>query len=191
MKKVVLIGDSIRMGYQPTVVAELKGTAEISSPEENCSDSAKIVLNLTEWVINQKPDLVHINAGLHDLKQFRDADGPLHTLEQYETNLREILSRIKADTEARIIWATTTPVNEKVHSEVKGFERMEADVDRYNETALKVVREMDIPVNDLFSFVMAKGRDEMLRPDGVHFRPEAYEEIGKEVASVIGKAIDG
>lgn len=189
MKKVVLIGDSIRMGYQPTVESELAGTTQIVSPPENCSDTGKIILNLDEWVITQKPDLVHINAGLHDLKRFRDADGPLHTIEQYETNLREILSRVKADTAAQIIWATTTPVNEKVHSEVKGFERMEADVDRYNAAALKIVREMDLPVNDLFSFVTTKGRDEMLRPDGVHFRPEAYEVIGNEVASVIRNAI--
>ena len=36
MKKIVLIGDSIRMGYDKYVKDALSGVAEVYYPEENC-----------------------------------------------------------------------------------------------------------------------------------------------------------
>src|SRR5205807_5103849 len=68
LPKVVLIGDSIRMGYAPLVAKRLEGKALIISAKANGGDSANLLKNLEEWAIKEKPAVVHFNCGLHDLK---------------------------------------------------------------------------------------------------------------------------
>ena len=68
LPKVVLVGDSIRMGYAPLVAKRLDGKAIVVSAKPNGEDSSNVLRNLDEWVIKEHPDIVHINAGLHDLK---------------------------------------------------------------------------------------------------------------------------
>ena len=51
------------------VAARLKGKAVVVSPPENGGDSANVLAHLDEWVLKQKPDIVHLNCGLHDLKR--------------------------------------------------------------------------------------------------------------------------
>jgi hypothetical protein len=58
---VVLIGDSIRLGYGPQVNNRLAGKAVVVSPPENGGDSANVLAHLDEWVVRQKPDVVHLN----------------------------------------------------------------------------------------------------------------------------------
>ena len=62
---------------------------------------------------------------------------------------------------------------------------MEDDVDRYNQTALEVVRDFGYAVNDLFTLVEQQGRERLLLDDGVHFIREGYEILGSRVAEVI------
>ena len=63
--KVVLIGDSIRMGYQP-LVAEKCGEAEVWGPAVNGRHSLWALDHFEEWVAAQEPDIVHVNFGIHD-----------------------------------------------------------------------------------------------------------------------------
>src|SRR5262245_52010380 len=82
--KVVFVGDSIRLGYVPLVARPLEGRAVVVSPEPNGGDSANVLRNLDEWVIRQKPDLVHLNCGLHDLKRSKKSGTHQVELEEYE-----------------------------------------------------------------------------------------------------------
>ena len=184
MKRVILIGDSIRMAYAATVQQELADVAEVLSYDANGGTSRNVLLNLQEWVLSKQADLVHVNCGLHDIKKPLDTDVFEVPIEEYENNVRSILQQIK-DTGAKVIWATITPVNGQWHHAVKGFDRWEADVDTYNAAALTVARELDIPVNDLFAVVTQAGANEMLTSDGVHFKPEGSELLGKAVAQRI------
>ena len=68
LPKVVLVGDSIRLGYAPLVAKRLEGKARVVSAEANGGDSANVLAHLDEWVIREKPAVVHLNCGLHDLK---------------------------------------------------------------------------------------------------------------------------
>ncbi|MHB9131997.1 MAG: SGNH/GDSL hydrolase family protein [Armatimonadota bacterium] len=188
MYNVILIGDSIRMGYQEVVRQELAGFAEIWAPEDNCDTSTTVLARLDEWVLSRKPDLGHLNCGLHDLK--RQFDAPTQTtLPDYQHNLEEIFRRILALGKTKLIWATTTPVNGQWHHERKGFDRWEADVDAYNQAAGGVVRRFDLPVNDLFTLVMQTGRDGILTPDGVHYTEEGCRVLGKQVADIIRREL--
>jgi len=66
-RRVVLIGDSIRMGYQAVVQRELEGIAQVSGPEQNGGTSGHVLANLEAWVLAQgpAPDVVHLTCGLH------------------------------------------------------------------------------------------------------------------------------
>jgi isoamyl acetate esterase len=187
MKQVVLIGDSIRIGYQDIVRRELAGIAEVWSPEINGGDSRNVLAHLDEWSIACKPDVIHINCGLHDLKQAFGASTHQIPREEYAANVRQILERVQRETRAQIIWATTTPVNQVWHHANKEFDRFEADVVAYNETANAIARELKIPLDDLNRVIADAGRDELLLPDGVHYGSEGYALLGKTVADFIAR----
>lgn len=185
MKKVILIGDSIRMGYQQTVREELAGAAEVVWPEMNGYDSRNVLAKIDEWAIAPQPDLVHVNCGLHDLKRDRVRGEFQVPPEDYAANVEQILQRLTSQTRAKILWATTTPVNERWHRLRKPFDRMEADVEVYNARALEICERLGVLVDDLYTFVMRAGRDEYMSQDGVHFTDDGYEMLGIEVARVI------
>jgi len=183
---VVLVGDSIRMGYAPEVIKALGPIAEIRSPEPNGGDTANVLKNLDEWVISANPKVVHLNAGLHDLKLDRKTGKYQVSLEDYQANLRKILERITKETKATVIFATTTPVLDDRHAANKPFDRKDADVRAYNGAAMQVLRDFpEVKINDLYAFVKAREPEKALVADGVHFTPEASKTLGKRVAEVI------
>lgn len=186
---VVLVGDSIRMGYQPFVTEALDGEVEIWAPEENGGDSRNVLVHLDEWVLVRAPRVVHINCGLHDLKKSFETGAPQVPLAEYEENVRGILMRLSDLENTRVIWALTTPVDEKLHRANKGFDRFEADVDAYNHCALSLCRDSGVEVNDLFSVVEGIGRSEILREDGVHFTEAGSRLLGGSVASCVRRGI--
>ena len=108
---IVLIGDSIRMGYQDHVASQLAGRAEVWSPEENGGDSRNVLAHLDDWVFSRQPGLVHVNCGLHDLKRAFGAESEV-PLAEYERNVRQILQRLQRELDGGVVWATTTPVDE-------------------------------------------------------------------------------
>ena len=140
MKKIVLVGDSIRMGYEETVCAQLEGWADVWGPEQNGGTSENVLAHLDEWVITRPPDVLHINCGLHDLKKEFGQDVAAVPLNAYTDNLRTIMTRVKAETDAIVVWALTTPVNQEWHHKNKGFDRFEADVAAYNAAAAEIAQ---------------------------------------------------
>ena len=185
MKTIVLIGDSIRMGYQETVRKELADSADVWGPEQNGGTSENVLAHLDEWVIRCHPDVLHINCGLHDLKKEFGQDTAAVPLSRYADNVRTILTRVKTETESTVVWALTTPVNQDWHHKNKSFDRFERDVILYNAAATDICRELDILINDLFATVTSAGRDDLLLPDGVHFKPEGCALLGRRVADCV------
>ena len=182
---IILIGDSIRMGYQAAVAGELEGIAEIWGPEQNGGNSENVLNHLDEWALEREAAVIHVNCGLHDLRKDFGADRHAIEPEDYERNLRQILGRLKVEFGGQVVWATTTPVNEQWHHANKGFDRFEADVDEYNRIASGIAGELGVPIDDLFSVVVDAGRDRVLRDDGVHFTEEGSALLGKAVADFI------
>jgi len=185
VNRIVLIGDSIRMGYQEVVGSELDGLAEVWAPGDNGGNSANVLCHLDEWALSRPASVVHINCGLHDLKKQFDSAEAAIPVEQYEANVRQILERLVRASQGAVVFATTTPVNEMWHHENKGFDRIEADVTVYNEAAAAVAEGLAVPINDLFGVVAKAGRDRLLQDDGVHFTAEGYALLGKAVAKFV------
>src|SRR3954468_19667597 len=84
--KVVLMGDSIRMGYAREVAKLLAGEAEIVSPKW-ANDSARLLKELDTLVLDHDADLVHVNVGLHDLKKDRRTEKYQQPVAEYAKNL--------------------------------------------------------------------------------------------------------
>jgi lysophospholipase L1-like esterase len=141
MPKVVLAGDSIRLGYAPLVAKMLVGKAIVVSAEETGGDSGNVLAHLDAWIVREKPDIVHWNAGLHDLKISKQTRTHQVELPQYAANLRQIVERIRKETSATLIFASTTPILDERHARRKAdFDRLESDVRRYNQAALQVMK---------------------------------------------------
>lgn len=189
LPKVVLIGDSIRLGYAPVVAERLEGVAQVLSPEPNGGDSANVLAHLDEWALRERPLLVHLNCGLHDLKRDKKTGQYQVPLERYEVNLREIVNRVRASG-AALVFANTTPIQDALHAKRGAeFDRLEVDVRRYNAAAERVMREAKVPVHDLHWLVERGGVEKLQRPDGTHYTPEGCRVQGEAVADCITRQL--
>ena len=186
MLKIILIGDSIRMGYEPVLREMLEGKAEVWGPEENGGDSRKVLANLGAWAVGRAVDVIHFNCGLHDLKVLPD-DTPQVPIEEYARNLQKIVLTLKEDTAAELIWATITPVHDERHQSRKhcDFKRFETDVERYNRAALEVINSAGLRVNDLHGVIERCGIATCLSPDGVHMTGDANRMLAEAVATAV------
>ena len=182
LPRVLLIGDSISIGYTEPVRVELTNKANVHRIPENGAATIVGVKNLDKWLGTLKWDVIHFNFGLHDL---RLDDGKHQVpLPDYETNLRTIVQRLQK-TGARLIWATTTPVPD---AEVKP-PRRSADVIAYNAAAARVMTESGIPVNDLYELIKPR-LAELQLPANVHFTLPGYNVLGHQVAESVLRALD-
>lgn len=192
LPRVLLLGDSISIGYTIPVREALKGKANVHRPAANCGPTTAGLKSIDAWLGNGQWDVIHFNWGLHDLK-YVGADGssladPVDVAsrqqvppEEYQKNLQLLLDRLK-QTGARLIWRNTTPVPEGSSGRLVG------DAAKYNAIAAELMQQNDIPIHDLYSFVQPRQNEIMLQAN-VHFTPEGYAALGQEVAAAILKAL--
>jgi len=164
----LLIGDSICMGYRPLVKQRLENEVEIIGIEDNGGDSSYLLKNLDEWIINRNADLIHFNCGLHDLRVDPKTGNHQQPIDVYKENLIKIIQRLQNEANAKLVWATSTPVIDERHNAVKEFHRHELDVEAYNEIATAIMKKAGIVIDDLFNIIMSDDIEICLMPDGVH-----------------------
>lgn len=174
MKKLLLIGDSIRMGYDKAVKKTLEGKAEVFFPGENCRFAAYVLRYFHEWLklAGDDVDVIHWNAGLWDnLRLF--GEDPHTPLEVYVYYIERICIRIqKLCPNAKVIFATSTRVqSEKMNPD---FKRYNEDIEVYNAAALEVVKKFGFEVNDLYA--VSAALPEEAHSDAVHY----YTPMGTE-----------
>ncbi|MCA9413398.1 MAG: SGNH/GDSL hydrolase family protein [Candidatus Omnitrophica bacterium] len=193
LPKVLIIGDSISIGYTPPLTEILKGKAIVEHNPGNAAHSQKGVENIDEWVGDTQWAVIHFNHGLHDLKwvddqgkntRDRDAGHIQIPVEDYETNLEKIVERLEK-TGAKLIFATTTPFPENVDGPLRDIDQVKI----YNDAALRVMKKHDIAIDDLYSFVLPQ-IEKIQRPNNVHFTEEGSKVLAEEVARHIEKALD-
>jgi len=181
LPRVLLIGDSISIGYTEPVRAHLTGKANIHRIPTNGATTANGLKNLDAWLGTGRWHVIHFNFGLHDLRLMDS--GHQIPIADYQTNLRAIIQRLQK-TGARLIWATTTPVPNAVVNPP----RRSADVLEYNAAAQKIVEESGIAVNDLYGAAYPRLR-ELQIPANVHFTLPGYQALGELVVQSILKAL--
>src|SRR5258708_5818862 len=72
LPRVLILGDSISIGYTLPVRKLLEGKANVHRPADNCGPSNSGLLLLDKWLGDGKWDVIHFNFGLHDLKYIDD-----------------------------------------------------------------------------------------------------------------------
>jgi lysophospholipase L1-like esterase len=182
LPRVLLIGDSISIGYTLPARALLAGKANVHRILTNGGPTPNGLEHLTEWLGSGKWDVIHFNWGLHDLKIMADGKHQV-PIELYEKNLTELVKQLQA-TGARLIWASTTPVPEGKLDPM----RHPADVPVYNAAAKKIMAANHIPTDDLYSFVVPRASEIQL-PENVHYMPKGYEALAAQVADALNAAL--
>ncbi|MBI4907741.1 MAG: SGNH/GDSL hydrolase family protein [Acidobacteria bacterium] len=182
LPRVLLIGDSISMGYTLPVREMLTGKANVLRIPTNAAFTRFSLEHIEEWLGSGRWDVIHMNWGLHDLKIM---EGGKHQvgIEEYEKNLEALVGRLKK-TRAKLIYATTTPVPEGKVSPP----RNPADVAKFNAVAVAVMQRNGVTVNDLYEAVLPK-LGELQTPVNVHYKPEGYRFLGELVAAFILRAL--
>lgn len=191
MKKIVLIGDSIRRGYDSYVKMALDGVAEVYYPNTNCRFAAYIVRHITDWkeemACGDDVDLVYWNAGLWD--GLIMVDGKHHTpLEVYKYYIGRICDIMKIlFPKAKMIFATSTPVQEQ---QFTGWvKRFNSDTEQYNVAAGEIVLSHGGQVDDLYT--LAKNAPESYHSDKTHYyTKEGTKLLTEHVLATLEQALD-
>jgi lysophospholipase L1-like esterase len=190
LPKVLIIGDSIAGDYFSIVMNKLEGIAEVQTPQEpgNGGGTTNGVLYVDKWIEEAKWDVIHFNFGLHDIKHIdpetgknsKNLNDPQQANpEQYGKNLRVIVEKLKASG-AKLIFATTTPYPDKLGKQMRtpGMPAV------YNKIAIEIMRENDIAINDIYSYVLPR-MEKLQRPKNVHFMENGSKALGEKVAQSI------
>jgi len=195
LPRVLLIGDSISIGYTRPVIELLKGKARVQRVRGNAGHTGMGLAGLPKWLDpkNGRWDVIHFNWGLWDLcyrnpesktQGRRDkVHGKLtHTPDQYRENLQKIVAVLKK-TNAKLIWASTTPVPEGEAGRKVGDDVV------YNQVAAEVMKEHGIPINDLHALMVPHITTMTTAPGNVHFTEQGSKLLAEQVVAAIEKAL--
>ena len=196
LPNVLIIGDSISIGYTPYVRKQLAGKADVYRIKGNGRTSSFGVKNLDAW-LKMKPakwDVIHFNWGLWDLcyrhpkskvQGHRDkVNGTLAiTLEQYKANMEMNVASLK-ETKAKLIWCATTPVPEKEAGRKLG------DDLKYNKVAEDIMKANGVAINDLHAHARLKLPEIMVKEGDVHFNESGYRHLADKVVAEILSSLE-
>ena len=184
---ILIIGDSISLGYTPYVRKLLEDEVDIFRIPENGRHTGYGIRKLNEWLsIEKNWEVIHFNWGLWDLKYIEPTNNnkkgvQRYTVIEYKKNLEYLIKELKK-TKAKLIWCNTTPIPDNTTSRVKGDEL------NYNAAALEIMKKNDIVINDLHSFAFQDINNIQI-PNNIHFSNSGYEYLSKKVANEIIKAL--
>ena len=188
--KVLLLGDSISGGYKAQVPTDLIGVADVysggSNPTSGFLNNLDSILNIggvgpLGW------DVIHFNGGLHDIAHRPDKTtnpNPAVSAAQYAANLTQIVNRLKTETNAKLIWATTTivPPDEPI--------RWVGDEVTYNAIAAPIMAANGVAINDLWTLTSTFPPSYFVGPGNVHMNGSAYALISPQVTASILAALN-
>jgi hypothetical protein len=186
---VLLIGDSISIGYTVEVRKHFEGRADVFRIPTNGRDSAFGLEHLAAWLGSGTWDVIHFNWGLWDIcyrhpeskvQGHRDKLNGTQTATpaDYGENLARIVALLKS-TDAKLIWGATTPVPENEAGRFVG------DAIKYNQIAAKIMASQHIPIDDLHAHAQLRLPEIQKAVGDVHFTPEGYLHLAAQVAESI------
>lgn len=191
LPRVLIIGDSISIGYTVPVRQYLQDKATVHRPPENCQHTAYGLAHLKAWLGTGTWDVIHFNWGIWDTHYLNAQTGAIvsdesklapeqmrvrHTPEAYGRNLARLVEIIQG-TGAQLIWASSTPLMFR-----KG-DRFE-DIAKYNTVAAKVMKERGIPIDDLYAFTLPEVT-QWQSQDKCHFNALGNKNLGMKVGRSI------
>ncbi len=193
LPNVLILGDSISIGYTIQVRDGLKGVANVIRPKENCGDTRIGLANIDKWLGDTKWDVIHFNWGLWDLC-YRDPDsknqggrdktkGKISVpIPEYGKNLETLVERLEK-TGATLIWASTTLVPEGEGGRFAG------DDVKYNAAAERIMEKHGIRTDDLHATTAAFEPAMFASAGNVHYKPQGSAKLAAQVVENIKAAL--
>jgi len=187
---ILIIGDSISIGYTPLVENYFVDKAIISHNPGNAQHTGTGLDKIEEWIGSGKWDIIQFNWGLWDLcyrhqnskvQGKRDkVNGKItYSVDDYKYNLDSIVSILEKKTEAKLIFVTTTYVPEDEAGRFTG------DAIKYNEAAIMVMRKHGVIVNDIYEQSIQIHKKFGKGSDDVHYTNEGYEKLSELVTDFL------
>lgn len=196
--EILIVGDSISLGYKDGVVRALNGEARLTRPLIEFSgeepNSINFARNISKWLDKNPYDVVHLNCGIWDGTGAVYAESgeivrrePV-PISKYTQNVIQIIGQALSRG-AHVIWATITPVGRIDDCLCReGFEA------KYNQSVIAMIEDefsaelhsRRLLVNDLYSLVLSRGISKI---DSVHCSPEGYAVLAEAVATHIRRAL--
>ena len=211
MKNILLLGDSIRQGYEAFVRDGLLGRANVFFPVENGRFAQYTLRALSEWKESlslPQIDIVHWNNGLWDSVHLNDrtagcedaAEGsaafpadrppdgefdaaPMTPPEIYRYYIGRVLTRIRQIFPgADVVFATTTPV---IEEQAPGVWHSNREIENYNRIAREVLVPRGVYINELGDF--AARNCQALHRDRIHYNDEGSAILADEIIHFLEK----
>jgi len=188
--RILIIGDSISIGYTPFVTEQLARRAAVFHNPGNAQHTGTGLEKIDEWLGTRQWDIVQFNWGLWDLC-YRHTDSRVqgnrdkvngkitHTIEAYTSNLDSIVRLLQSKTDAKLIFVTTSYVPEHEAGRFKN------DALLYNDAAKKIMQEHAVIVNDIYGESMTIHQKFGKGSDDVHYLKQGYERLGELVTDFI------
>lgn len=191
MKNVILIGDSIRVVYDKYVQNRLRSSANVFYPNDNCRFAHYVLKHFGEWLdasgFNGNVDVIHWNAGLHDVARLYGDD--IYTpIEWYSESIERVYKMMKRlAPEAKQIFATSTRVVEERQSQ--RCLRYNKDIEAYNQVAIERLSKFgDVTINDLYP--VSAAAPDAYYSDYVHlYTAEGRKLLGDKVSEVLSQQL--
>lgn len=193
LPNVLILGDSISIGYTPAVRKELQGKANVLRPTANCGETRMGLSGIDAWLGDGKWAVIHFNWGLWDLC-YRNPEAKKQgnrdkvngkqsvPIAEYEANLEKLVVRMK-QTGAVLVWASTTVVPEGEAGRVVG------DDAKYNAAAARVMQKHGVRIDDLHGLTKTFGPELFVGPGDVHYTSEGSAKLAAQAAESIVAAM--
>lgn len=191
--KILIIGDSISMGYTPFVKKAMANEAWVVHNPGNAQHTGTGLAKLDDWLGGKKWDIIQFNWGLWDLcyrspgstepgKKDKINGTVEFSVEEYKSNMEELVKKL-LNTGARLVFVTTTYVPAGEPGRFAGDEIL------YNKAAVEIMKKYRIPVNDLYKTSIKIHKKEGKAKNDVHYTEKGYELLAGEITSFLKKEI--
>jgi len=192
--RILIIGDSISIGYTPFVKSYFSENTTVEHNPGNAQHTGTGLKKVKEWIGEEDWDIIQFNWGLWDLC-YRHPDATAYgnrdkvngtvtfSLEEYEQNLEKIVQMMKEVSNAKLIFVTTSYIPE---NEVGRFKK---DAQNYNKVAKRIMKKHGVKVNDIYKKSKAIHKALGTGTDDVHYTKKGYDQLGKEIADFLAVEI--
>ncbi|WP_223552128.1 SGNH/GDSL hydrolase family protein [Aestuariivivens sp. NBU2969] len=188
--RILIIGDSISIGYTPFVKQRLNTKAFVEHNPGNAQHTGTGLKNIDKWIGEGHWDIIQFNWGLWDLC-YRHPDSKVYgnrdktkgtvtfSLETYASNLDTIVRKIKEKSSAKLIFVSTS----YVPKEEVG--RHAIDAKKYNKAAKAVMKKYGVMVIDIYKASKKIHNKYGIGTHDVHYTKQGYAKLGEIISDVL------
>ena len=192
--RILIIGDSISIGYTPYVQEYLRDEADIYHNPGNAQHSGTGIDSIVNWIGDSEWNIIQFNWGLWDLC-YRHPDSKVqgnrdkvngritYHIDDYRNNLDAIVKLIRKNSDADLVFVSTTFVPDDEAG------RFKEDAIKYNKIAMRVMQDNEVTINDIYEESMLIHGKYGKGTDDVHYLQEGYRELGLQISNFLKQKI--